>query len=305
MEYDVAIIGGGPGGLTAGIYTSRSRLKTVLIEKLSPGGQIALTHCIENYPGVESMSGYDLSSVMEKQARHFGTEIRIDEVLNIEKKDDNFFHITSSKETIKAKAVIAATGAKPRKLDIPGELAFLSRGVSYCAVCDGAFFRNKTVAVIGGGNTAVEEAMYLTKFVSKVYVIHRRDELRSVKIIQERAFANEKIEFIWDTIVTEIRGEKTVNNLSLKNKKTGDEKLLPLDGVFVYVGMEPASGIFKDLVDLSKSGFIVTDMNMHTKTPGLFAVGDLRDKNIWQVSVAVGDGSIAAINAEKYITENF
>ena len=251
------------------------------------------------------MSGYDLSSVMEKQARHFGTEIRIDEVLNIEKKDDNFFHITSSKETIKAKAVIAATGAKPRKLDIPGELAFLSRGVSYCAVCDGAFFRNKTVAVIGGGNTAVEEAMYLTKFVSKVYVIHRRDELRSVKIIQERAFANEKIEFIWDTIVTEIRGEKTVNNLSLKNKKTGDEKLLPLDGVFVYVGMEPASGIFKDLVDLSKSGFIVTDMNMHTKTPGLFAVGDLRDKNIWQVSVAVGDGSIAAINAEKYITENF
>ncbi len=301
MIYDVAIIGAGPAGLTAAIYASRSRLKTVLFEKISPGGQIALTHCIENYPGIESMNGYELGMIMEKQARNFGAELMLSEITGLKKTSDGLFQLNTSKEIFQSKSVIAATGAPPRRLGVEGEKESLSMGVSYCAVCDGAFFKGKAVAVVGGGNTAIEEAVYLTKFASRVYVIHRRDELRAVKIIQEKAFANEKIEFVWSSIVTRICGEQKVTGLDLKNKKTGETSFLPLDGVFIYVGMEPASGIYDDFADRDEWGFLVTDKNMLTKTPGFFAAGDIRDKTIWQVSVAVGDGTMAALNAEKYL----
>ncbi|MBN1521978.1 MAG: thioredoxin-disulfide reductase [Candidatus Aureabacteria bacterium] len=303
MTYDVAIIGGGPAGLTAALYASRSRLRTVVLEKISPGGQIALTDCIENYPGVPKMSGYELTQVMEKQAKEFGAEIRLFEVLELRKNQKGLFEVVGDRETVTSKTVIAATGAAPRKLGVEGEEAFISRGVSYCAVCDGAFYKNKTVAVVGGGNTAVEEAVYLTKFVRRVYVIHRRDVLRAVKIVQERAFASEKIEFVWNSIVEKIKGQDKVSALEIRNKESGKSFDLPVDGVFIYVGMNPAGDIFQPFVELTDKGFIVTDKNMMTRTPGLFAAGDVRDKTVWQVSVAVGDGTLAALMAEKYVTE--
>ena len=302
--YDIAIIGAGPAGLTAGIYAGRARLKTVIFEKISPGGQIALSDRIENYPGVESLAGYELTAIMEKQARNFGCEIVSGEVENLEKKENLFIIRVNGKE-VSAKTVIAATGASPKKLGVEGEKEFLSKGVSYCAVCDGAFFRNKVVAVVGGGNTAVEEAVYLTKFASKVYVIHRRDQLRAEKIVQETAFSNDKIEFIWDTVVEKINGSEKVEFLTIKNKKTGEIKDLKVDGVFIYIGMSPASGLFKNLVDLSERGFIKVDEKMQTKTEGLFAAGDVRDKDVWQVSVAVGDGTIASLSAQRYLSAKF
>jgi thioredoxin reductase (NADPH) len=305
MIYDVAIIGGGPAGLTAGLYASRSRLKTILFEKLSSGGQIALTSSVENYPGIESINGFDLSQVMEKQARNFGTEIVNSEIGHISKNSDGLFELRSGESAWLSRTVIAATGSMPRKLNVEGEDRLLSRGVSYCAVCDGAFFKEKMVAVIGGGNTAVEEAVYLTRYARKVYVIHRRGELRAVKIVQERAFANPKIEFIWNAVVEKISGDKKVTGITVRDVRSGKASELPLEGVFVYVGTQPYSGIYKDLSELDERGYVKTDKDMKTRTPGLFAAGDVRDKNAWQVSIAVGDGSLAALMAEKYITEVF
>jgi thioredoxin reductase (NADPH) len=304
MNYDVAIIGAGPGGLSAAIYAARGGLKTVVFEKALIGGQIVLSADVENYPGFETtLSGFDIIDKFKKQAERFEAEIREEEIISLEDKVSHKLIKTRNK-TYEVKTVIVATGAHPRKMDVPGEEELTGRGVSYCATCDGALYRNKIVAVVGGGDSAVEEALFLTKFAAKVYIIHRRDELRAVKIIQERAFKNEKIEFIWDTVVEEVQGKQFVENLKLHNRKTGENSLLKTDGVFVYVGIIPNNELVKDIVKLDDQGFILTDVNLMTNTPGIYAAGDVVQKILRQVVTAASDGAIAAFFAEKYIEEN-
>jgi thioredoxin reductase (NADPH) len=304
MNYDVAIIGAGPGGLSAAIYAARGGLKTVVFEKALIGGQIVLSADVENYPGFETtLSGFDIIDKFKKQAERFEAEIREEEIISLEDKVSHKLIKTRNK-TYEVKTVIVATGAHPRKMDVPGEEELTGRGVSYCATCDGALYRNKIVAVVGGGDSAVEEALFLTKFAAKVYIIHRRDELRAVKIIQERAFKNEKIEFIWDTVVEEVQGKQFVENLKLHNRKTGENSLLKTDGVFVYVGIIPNNELVKDIVKLDDQGFILTDVNLMTNTPGIYAAGDIVQKILRQVVTAASDGAIAAFFAEKYIEEN-
>ena len=301
-EFDVAIIGAGPGGVSAAIYASRGGLKTVVFEKGLIGGQIVLTADVENYPGFEeNMSGFDIMDKMHKQADKFGTVFKVEEVKEIgpEKKI-----VKTANETYEVKTIIMATGANPRKLSVPGEARLTGRGVSYCATCDGALYRGKTVAVVGGGDSAVEEALFLTKFAEKVYIIHRRDELRAVKIIQERAFANEKIELIWDAVIEEVEGEQFVENVKLKNVKTNAISDLKLDGIFVYVGVLPNNALIKDFVKMDAAGFVITDDEMLTNIDGVFAVGDLTKKVLRQVVTAAADGAIAAFVAEKWIEEN-
>jgi thioredoxin reductase (NADPH) len=304
MNYDVAIIGAGPGGLSAAIYAARGGLKTVVFEKALIGGQIVLSADVENYPGYEeTLSGFDIIDKFKKQAERFEAEIREEEIVSLEDKGNSKI-IKTRKETYEVKTVIVATGAHPRKMDVPGEEELTGRGVSYCATCDGALYRNKIVAVVGGGDSAVEEALFLTKFASKVYIIHRRDELRAVKIIQDRAFKNEKIEFIWDTVVEEVQGKQFVENLKLHNRKTGENSILQTDGVFVYVGIIPNNELVKDLVKLDDQGFILADENLMTNIPGVYAAGDIVQKTLRQVVTAASDGAIAAFFAEKYIEEN-
>ena len=304
MNYDVAIIGAGPGGLSAAIYAARGGLKTVVFEKALIGGQIVLSADVENYPGFETtLSGFDIIDKFKKQAERFEAEIREEEIISLEDKVSHKLIKTRNK-TYEVKTVIVATGAHPRKMDVPGEEELTGRGVSYCATCDGALYRNKIVAVVGGGDSAVEEALFLTKFAAKVYIIHRRDELRAVKIIQERAFKNEKIEFIWDTVVEEVQGQQFVENLKLHNRKTGENSLLKTDGVFVYVGIIPNNELVKDIVKLDDQGFILTDVNLMTNAPGIYAAGDIVQKILRQVVTAASDGAIAAFFAEKYIEEN-
>ena len=304
MNYDVAIIGAGPGGLSAAIYAARGGLKTVVFEKALIGGQIVLSADVENYPGYEeTLSGFDIIDKFKKQAERFEAEIREEEIVSLEDKGNSKI-IKTRKETYEVKTVIVATGAHPLKMDVPGEEELTGRGVSYCATCDGALYRNKIVAVVGGGDSAVEEALFLTKFASKVYIIHRRDELRAVKIIQDRAFKNEKIEFIWDTVVEEVQGKQFVENLKLHNRKTGESSILQTDGVFVYVGIIPNNELVKDLVKLDDQGFILADENLMTNIPGVYAAGDIVQKTLRQVVTAASDGAIAAFFAEKYIEEN-
>ncbi len=307
MLYDIIIIGGGPAGLTAGLYTSRARLKTLLIEKALAGGQVATTEFVENYPGFEEgISGIELSQKMEKQAKRFGLEIVQDTVLNISM-DGRIKRLTLeyNKEGHDARALIIATGAHPRYLGIPGESEFRGRGVSYCATCDGAFFKGEKIAVIGGGDSAVEEAIFLTKFAEKVYIIHRRDKLRAAKIIQERAFSNPTIKIIWNSIVKKIDGDEAVKVLHLKNVKTHEESVLEVQGVFIFAGYNPSTEFLNGLVDVNERNYIITDENMRTSVPGIFAAGDVRAKSLKQIATAVGDGAIAAVSAEKYIEENF
>ncbi len=301
--YDVTIIGGGPAGLAAGIYASRAALKTVLIEKGMPGGLAASTEMIENYPGfAEGIGGPELMMQMDAQARGFGLEVQSANAESIIEGEGYFTVITDDGE-IKTKTIILTTGAQSQKLDIPGEAKFHGRGVSYCATCDGAFFKGKEVAVVGGGDAAVEEALYLTKFASRVHLIHRRDELRATKILQQRAQVNEQIVFHWSNIVEEIRGEQTVQEILLKNVVTGQTSSLKVDGVFAYVGTRPVSEIVSGLIQLNPKGYIVTDDEMHTSKPGIFAAGDIRQKLLRQVVTAVADGAIAAVAAEKYIEQ--
>jgi len=298
---DLVIIGGGPAGLTAGIYAARADLKTTLFEMGMPGGLAASTEIIENYPGFkEGIGGPELSMSMEAQARRFGLEVAFSGVEEIVKKD-HYFVLKTDDGEFRAGAVIISTGAKPRMLQVKGEKVFHGRGVSYCATCDGALFRGKKVAVIGGGDSAVEEALFLTKFVEKVTIVHRRGELRATKYLQQKALNNAKIEFFWHGVPVEIIGEDTVSGVSVRDVRSDSVSEISVDGVFVYVGHNPSTELVKGMVELDQTGYIITDDEMRTTTPGLFAAGDVRKKLLRQVVTAVADGAIAAVSAEKYL----
>ncbi|MCR8982886.1 thioredoxin-disulfide reductase [Brevibacillus laterosporus] len=300
--YDVIIAGAGPAGMTAAVYTSRANMSTLMLERGIPGGQMANTEDIENFPGFTSILGPDLSNKMFEHAQKFGAEYQYGDIKEI--RDDNPYKtvVVGDKE-YKAKSIIVATGAEHRLLGAPGEKEYSGRGVSYCAVCDGAFFRNKELVVVGGGDSAVEEAIFLTRFATKVTIIHRRDEFRAQKIIQKRAFENEKIHVIWDTVVKEIRGDNVVTGVLLENVKTGEQTEYSTNGVFIYVGMDPLTEAVKNLGITNEGGYIPTDELMRTNVEGVFAAGDVREKLLRQVVTATGDGSIAAQNAQIYVEE--
>jgi thioredoxin reductase (NADPH) len=301
-DYDLVIIGGGPAGLTAGLYAARARLNVVLLEKLMPGGQVAITDWIENYPGFpDGLSGADLVMKMTEQAKRFDLPIESKEVQSLDLSEP-IKKINLGDKTITTKAIIIATGASPRKLGVPGEDLFYGKGVSFCGTCDAPFYRDQVVAAVGGGDTAVQETIYLTKFAKKVYLIHRRDELRAAKILQERAFANDKIEIVWDSVVTSINGALTnVGSVTVKNVKTEESRDLKVDGCFVWVGTRPNTEFLPEVVKRNDWGFIVTDQHRETSVPGVFSAGDVRNTPLRQVVTAVGDGAIAAVTAEHYI----
>ncbi len=298
--YDVIVIGSGPGGMTAALYASRSNLSTLIIERGVPGGQLINTAEVENYAGFKSIKGPELANNMYEGATQFGAEYTFGDVREVIDGKE-FKQVVTSKKIYKARAIVIATGAEHKKLGIPGESKLNGRGVSYCAVCDGAFFRERPLVVVGGGDSAVEEGTYLTQFASEVTIIHRRDELRAQKILQDRAFANDKVKFIWDTVVEEVQGDMNVQSLRLKNVKTGEESEISADGVFIYIGLIPNTKAFENLGITDEEGWIVTDNKMETAVPGIFAVGDVRDTVLRQVATAVGDGSIAGDAAFKYI----
>ncbi len=301
-DYDLVIIGGGPAGLTAGIYASRARLNVLLLEKVAPGGQVLVSDWIENYPGFpEGTSGYDLVTKMVEQAKQFGLTIETGEVLSLDL-SEAAKKIELKGKTITTLSIIIATGASPRKLGVPGEDMFIGKGVSFCATCDGPFFKDSVVAAVGGGDTAVQESNYLTKFAKKVYLIHRRDELRATKILQERAMANDKIEIMFDSVLTGIYGGLTnVEKINVKNLKTEEEKEILVDGCFIWVGTFPNTSFLKDSVKVDEYGFIIVNQSMETSAPGVFAVGDVRNTPLRQIVTAVGDAAIAAVSAEHYI----
>ncbi|MED1917539.1 thioredoxin-disulfide reductase [Brevibacillus sp. DP1.3A] len=300
--YDVIIAGAGPAGMTAAVYTSRANMSTLMLERGIPGGQMANTEDIENYPGFTSILGPDLSTKMFEHAQQFGAEYAYGEIKEIRDEEPYKRVITGDKEYL-TKSVIVATGAEHRLLGVQGEKELSGRGVSYCAVCDGAFFRNKELVVVGGGDSAVEEAVFLTRFASKVTIVHRRDQFRAQKILQKRAFDNEKIEVIWDTELKEIRGEGKVQAVLLENTKTGEQREYPADGAFIYVGMDPLTASVRPLGITNDAGYVLTDEKMKTKVKGVFAAGDVREKMLRQVVTATGDGSIAAQSAQHYVEE--
>ena len=301
--YDTIIIGAGPAGMTAALYAARSNLKVALIEGGLPGGQMNNTSDIENYPGYANISGPELAEKMFEPLENLGVEHLYGFVETIEDHGDVKKVITDDEE-FETRTVIVATGSKHRLLGVPGEEELNSRGVSYCAVCDGAFFRDQDLLVVGGGDSAVEEAIFLTQFAKSVTIVHRRDELRAQKVLQDRAFANEKINFIWDSVVKEIKGENRVESVVIENVKTNQVTEHAFGGVFIYVGLDPVSDFTKDLQIQDESGWIVTDDHMKTSVAGVFAVGDVRQKDLRQVTTAVGDGAIAGQEAYKYITEH-
>ncbi|ALC84518.1 thioredoxin reductase [Bacillus sp. FJAT-22090] len=299
--YDVIIIGAGPAGMTAAVYTSRANLSTLMIERGIPGGQMANTEEVENYPGFETILGPELSTKMFEHAKKFGAEYAYGDVAEIIDGTEYKTVKVSGKE-YKALAVIISSGAEYKKMGIPGETELGGRGVSYCAVCDGAFFKGKNLVVVGGGDSAVEEGAFLTKFAEKVTIVHRRDELRAQKILQDRAFANEKIDFIWNTTLKEIHGKDgKVASVTLVSTVDGSEREFETDGVFVYVGMLPLTKPFNNLGILNENGYIVTNEKMETSIPGIFGAGDVREKMLRQIVTATGDGSIAAQSAQHYI----
>ncbi|MCJ7840216.1 thioredoxin-disulfide reductase [Lederbergia sp. NSJ-179] len=299
--YDVIIIGAGPAGMTAAVYTSRANLSTLMIERGVPGGQMANTEDVENYPGFDHILGPELSTKMMDHAKKFGAEYAYGDIKEVIDRD-SYKVVKAGKKEYKARAVIITTGAEYRKIGIPGETELTGRGVSYCAVCDGAFFKNKELVVVGGGDSAVEEGVYLTRFASKVTIVHRRDELRAQKILQDRAFANEKVEFIWNHTVKEVNEENgKVGSVTLVSTETGEERNFKTDGVFIYIGMDPLTKPFENLGITNSQGYIETNEEMETKIPGIFAAGDVRDKLLRQIVTATGDGSIAAQSAQIYI----
>lgn len=300
FDYDLVVIGAGPAGLTAGLYAARARMNVLLFEKAVPGGQIIVTDWIENYPGFpEGISGFDLAEKMKIQAEAMGLKIETAEVHSLNLTPDSK-EVGLRDKTIKAKSLIIASGASPKKLGI-GEDRYMGKGISFCATCDAPFFRDKTVVAVGGGDTAVQETIYLTKFVKKVYLVHRRDELRATKILQERAFANDKIEMVWDSVATGVDGLFGIEGVHVKNVKTGQEKTLKADGCFIWVGILPNTQFLGNAVETDEYGFIRADAQMQTSVPGVFAAGDVRDTPLRQVATAVGDGAIAAVSAEHYI----
>lgn len=299
-NYDVIVVGAGPGGLTASIYARRAGLKTLVFERATEGGQITLTNMVEDYPGFSSISGEGLAEKFVDHAREFGVKFANEEVMEMSLDGELKKIKTDMGNEYTAKVVVMATGSNPRKLEVPGEEEFANKGVSYCAVCDGSFFKGKEVVVVGGGDSAVEEGIYLSKIASKVRVIHRRDKLRAQKIVQEKAFKIPNMEFIWDTIVTEIGGKDSVEYVTLKNIKSGETSKLETSGVFIYVGLVPNSELVKDLVDVDQSGFILTDEHMETNVKGVYAVGDVRKTVLRQVVTAAADGAIAGVDLTKY-----
>jgi len=300
-QFDIIILGGGPAGLSAAVYAARSAAKVAVIDISMFGGQPSNYLELENYTGFKKVGGYELMEQFEEHADMFGVEkYPMEEIQSVD--------LTSEVKTVKtingefkAKAIIIATGAQPKKLGVNGEKEFVGRGVSYCAVCDGAFYKEKTVAVVGGGNAAVEEAMYLTRFADKVYLIHRRNELRADKIVQERAFKNEKLEFIYDTVVKEIKGEDLVTHAVIENVKTGEVRDLPINGIFPYIGFTPNVELFNGQVEQDNNGFIVTDDKMQTNVKGVYAIGDVRTTPLRQVITAAADGAVAAVYAGRYV----
>lgn len=301
LEFDTVILGGGPAGLSAGIYAARATGNIAIVDVSMFGGQPSNYLELENYPAFPIVGGYDLMEKMEEHADKFGVnkfpmeEIQKIDLISTPKIIETLTH------TFKAKSVIIATGAQPKKLGIKGEKEFLGRGVSYCAICDGAFYRDKTVAVVGGGNAALEEAMYLTKFATKVYVIHRRNEFRADKIVQNLAFKNEKLEFVYDTVVNEINGEDTVKSLVIENVKTNETSTLNVDGIFPYIGFLPNTDLINGQVEQDSNGFIITDETMKTSIDGVFAAGDVRKTPLRQVITATSDGAVAAVYAGRYV----
>ena len=307
-QYDIVIIGAGPAGLAAGLYAGRARMSTLIIEKEKNGGQIVQTAEIENYPGgLETESGPSLVARFAAQAEKFGCEKVLDTVKEVEL-EGPVKKIVCNKEMYEAKAVIIASGASPALIGCPGEAEFTGKGVSYCATCDAAFFEDFEVFVVGGGDAAVEEAMYLTKFARKVTIIHRRDELRAAKSIQEKAFKNEKLEFMWNTVVKELKGDGILSSMVVENVKTGEQTEIVADeddgifGVFVFIGFKPATAVFEGKVEMER-GYIVTDQEMRTNVPGVYAAGDCRVKELRQVVTAAADGAIAAWQAARYVDE--
>ena len=302
-EYEVVIIGGGPAGLTAGLYTSRAKLNSLLIEKGVVGGQIVDAEQVENYPGFpEGISGLELGQLMHHQATKYGLKTIIAEVTGVEPQQKQIVVKTTEGNFI-AKAVIIASGSERRKLGIPGEEEFTGKGVSYCATCDAAFFKGLPVAVVGGGNAAITEALHLTRFASRVTVIHRRNQLRANGIMREKALSEPKIEFLWDTVAEEIEGENSVTRLKLRQVKTGEKSTLDIAGVFISVGLKPSTDYLKGVVSLDNGGYVITNDKMETEIPGIFAAGDIRRNSARQAITAAGDGATAAFYAEKFITQ--
>ncbi|OUM48451.1 thioredoxin-disulfide reductase [Bacillus pseudomycoides] len=301
--YDVIIIGAGPAGMTAAVYTSRANLSTLMLERGIPGGQMANTEDVENYPGYESILGPDLSNKMFEHAKKFGAEYAYGDVKEVIDGKE-YKTVVAGKKEYKTRAIIVASGAEYKKIGVPGEKELGGRGVSYCAVCDGAFFKGKELVVVGGGDSAVEEGVYLTRFASKVTIVHRRDALRAQKILQDRAFQNEKVDFIWNHTVKEINEENgKVGSVTLVDVNTGEEQEFKADGAFIYIGMLPLSKPFTELGITNENGYIETNERMETKVPGIFAAGDVREKMLRQIVTATGDGSIAAQSAQHYVEE--
>ncbi|MDC7953242.1 thioredoxin-disulfide reductase [Liquorilactobacillus mali] len=301
-KYDVVVIGAGPGGMTAALYASRANLSVLMLDRGIYGGQMNNTAEVENYPGFKSILGPDLAKEMYESSTQFNAEYAYGNVEEVTVTDDGLKTIKTDSDTFETYALIIATGSQYKKLGVTGEQEYSGRGVSYCAVCDGAFFRDRDVVVVGGGDSAIEESSYLSKLVKEVNVVHRRDELRAQKILQDRAFENPKIQFTWDTVLTSIEGDgKKVTGVKTLNKKTGDESVVPTDGVFIYVGLVPMTEPFESLSVTDEQGWIVTDEKMQTKIPGIFAIGDVRKKELRQIATAVGDGGIAGQGAYNYL----
>lgn len=304
MHSKVVIIGSGPAGLTAALYAARANLEPLVVRGLQPGGLIATTSEVENYPGfVEGVGGYDLADNMEKQAARFGTQFKDALIESIDFAVRPFALTTDGGETITADTLIVSTGASPRHLGVPGEEQLANRGVSYCATCDGFFFRNKRVVVVGGGNSALDEGLFLTRYVSELVIVHRRDTLRADPVLQERAFSNPKVRFIWDSTVSAILGEQGVTGVRIENLKTGEQSELPTDGVFPYIGHIPNTGLFQGKLDLDANGYIVTDGRTRTNIAGVFAAGDVVDHVYRQAITAAGDGCKAAMEATWFLAE--
>ncbi len=302
---EVVIVGAGPAGLAAGIYCSRARIDTVILDRNMAGGVIAITELVENFPGFPGgVSGFELADRLKRQAMQFGVDLReITGVTAIRPEADGTYSVVTDRETLRTKAVILAPGREAKRSGIPGEGEFIGRGVSWCATCDGALYRGRTVAVIGGGDSAVEEGIFLTKFAQKVYLVHRRDTLRAAEVVQERAFCNPVFEFVWDSVPVRIIGDEVVRGLQIENVKTGESSELALDGVFFYIGNTPNTGFLKGFVELDDLGYIPTDELLRTNLPGVYACGDARASALKQIATAVGEGALAAMQAERYLSE--
>jgi len=306
-EYDIVILGAGPSGLTAGMYASRDKQDVLILEKQFPGGFVAITEWVENYPGfADGIMGADLSEKFFAHAKKYGSLIRSGNAIKIEEDGKyKLVYVENREKPIKCKAIIVGFGCEPKKLEVPGENKFYGRGVSFCATCDGSFYKDREVAVVGGGESAIEEGVYLTKFASKVHVIHRRDKLRASKLATERAENNEKMEFIYDSVVESVNGDTKVECLTVKNVKTGETSALKVDGLFVFIGQTANTELVKDLVETDEWGFIVADESTKTTMPGIYVAGDVRTKEYRQITTAVSDGTVAAKSCEKYINDNF